>query len=277
MSACIVQFPHPGPEHVPPGEWMGWNTGAHRRKFMVSRGTVMDDKGVHEKERQLVFWGEWEAPSRVVRRWPRQEGLATVLHEPYWEEPRLGGFRQNTDPWVLGDAFLYSNCKQLTPAKTPSALQRLPVGSLILFGSVRGDTFVLDTVFVVGEVLCSFTPLAGDLAVADPFRVCTIESLTTCEAEVAQASFTLYRGATPDDSVDGMFSFVPCLAGASARFRRPAIELPGAINPKSRQSPSGAKILRPLSEVKSAWSSVVDQVTEADLLLGYALDLPRLR
>jgi hypothetical protein len=38
LGAAIVQFPHPGGEHIPPGSHMGWNTGLHRRKFLVSPG-----------------------------------------------------------------------------------------------------------------------------------------------------------------------------------------------------------------------------------------------
>lgn len=137
--AAVVHFPHPGGEHVPPGNDMGWNRGLHARKFLACPGTYIDDDGVaHDDE--LVFWGEWEAPSRVVRRWTRRPGLPTVVHEPYWTVPATdaGVSRRNTDPWVFGDTFLYSNCRQLTPNRRPSALQRLPVGSLILFGSTVG-------------------------------------------------------------------------------------------------------------------------------------------
>lgn len=274
--AAIVQFPHPGGEHVPNGDVMDWNVDLHRRKFLTRPGRRVCVDGTTEAEEELVFWGEWEAPSRVVRRWRRQDGLPTVLQDPFWTRRDGTGFRQNTDPWVFGDYFLYSNCKQLTAMKGQSALQHLPRGSLILFGSVLHDRYVIDTVFVVGEVLGSFLPDEMHPSVSEAFQVCTIDPLTTCEPQVAAATFTLYRGATPEQPVNGMFSFVPCRprAAEAIRFPRPRIELPGAINSKSRQSPSGAKLRLPLSDVAAAWSEVAGQIIGAGLALGCALELP---
>ncbi len=277
MSPRIVQFPHPGGEHVPAGEWMPWNTGLHRRKFIVSAGHALDGDG-HRQETELVFWGEWEAPSAVIRRWPRSGDLPTVLHRPFVAEPPPG-HRQNTDPWVFGDAFLYSNCKQLNPRpnRSASALQQLGRGSIILFGSVLAQRFVLDTVFVVGDVVGQYTPASGGVEFDPIFQLCTIESLTT--DDTATAPLTLYRGATPATPAAGMFSFVPCMRANDPRqrFERPPTPLPGVTNPKSRQSPSGAKVSWPLDEVEHAWSSVVDQVLDAGLLLGCDFAAPERR
>jgi hypothetical protein len=107
----VVQFPHPGPEYNPKNsQRMAWNTEAHARKFLRSPGRYRDQDGVL-REGDLVFWGEWEPPSRVVERWPRAGKLPRFLHEPVWGSPGRTRPRQNTDPWVFGDAFLYSNCK----------------------------------------------------------------------------------------------------------------------------------------------------------------------
>lgn len=275
--AAIVQFPHPGGEHVPPTNHMPWNVGPHARKFLASPGAFVDSDGT-TRTGELVFWGEWEGPSHVVRRWLRRPDLPTVLHEPYWTIPDIDGSRQNTDPWVFGDTFLYSNCKQLTPTCSPSALQRLPRGSMILFGSGRGGEFVIDTVFVVGEIVGTYRPLDNphDLGVDDAFDTCTLQSLGTYEPEKVAATFTLYRGATVDKPVDGMFSFVPCLLrdDDEPRFPRPAVRLPGIVNPLSKQSPAGAKDLWPRHDVDAAWHEVVHQVRSAGLDLGVHLDTP---
>jgi hypothetical protein len=272
---AIVQFPHPGPEHVPKGDWMPWNTATnHRRKFMISRGTLLDSEG-YKDETDVVFWGEWEPPSHVVHRWPTARGLPTVLHRPCVSEPPLGP-RQNTDPWVFGDAFLYSNCKQLNarPRRSPSALQRLDHGSIILFGSASYGRFVLDTLLVVGEVVGSFTPLDSGMDFDPTFQLCTVDSLTT--DDTATASLTLFRGATPENPIESMFSFVPCMEATDTRqrFERPAIHLPGVINPTSKQSPSGAKVARSLAARQEAWAAVVDQVQAAGLSLAAKLALP---
>ena len=148
----VVQFPHPGREHRPGDtEWMPWNPQQkHARKFLRSRGRyVAKDDTVSEDP--LVFWGEWEPPSRVIARWPRSRRLPRFLHEPVWHTPRHRVPRHNTDPWVFGKTFLYSNCKQFTPHGTPSALQSVTRGSLILFGSKLDHEFVLDTVFVAPQ------------------------------------------------------------------------------------------------------------------------------
>jgi len=279
QQASIVQFPHPVNEHVPRGNVMPWNTGPkHARKFMRSRGTTVDPGGQPQITDDLVFWGEWEPPSVIERRWSPAKELPTVIHLPSWSDPPPG-WRQNTDPWVFGPKFLYSNCKQLTPKLNPSALQRLSRGSLILFGSAKPNQgrFILDTAFVVDERISQFQ--TGDRldAVSEAFQVCTVDSLATDPNPVVHhAQLTLFTGATPSQPVFGMFSFVPCRRwdGDSSRFPRPSIELPDIINPKSKQSPSGAKQLRPIAEVRQAWESVVDQVLDAGLELGTQIAEP---
>ena len=97
----FVQFPHPGGEHRPDTQLMAWNTDDHRRKFLGSHGRYLD--GDQLREGNLVLWGEWEAQSRVVRRWAVSGRMPCVLHEPYWAPLEGEGFRQNTDPWIWGE------------------------------------------------------------------------------------------------------------------------------------------------------------------------------
>lgn len=275
-QASIVQFPHPGGEAIPQSDAMAWNTSRHhRRKFILAPGrTVTPDSNV-DFEGEVVFWGEWEPPSKIQRRWPPRAGLPTVVHMPCWGDPPPGQ-RQNTDPWVFGSAFLYSNCKQLNPSGTPSALQRLEPGSLILFGSVRGGDYLLDTVFVVGRSLGRYRPGDRIAGMSRAFNTCTVDSLVNEPAHVSEASFNLLAGATRHAPVNGMFSFVPCRRrlGDESRFARPSIQLPGIINPRSRQAPSGAKNLRPVEQVTAAWNAIVDRVLAAELELGVELAEP---
>ena len=56
----------------------------------------------------------------------------------------MGGLH-NTDPFIFGDRFLYSNCKQATSTR----LRSLGRGSVIAFGSHTARRWVLDTVMVV--------------------------------------------------------------------------------------------------------------------------------
>jgi hypothetical protein len=166
---------------------------------------VADDESVSQSD--LVFWGEWEAPSYVIKRWEQKDPLPRFLHRPVWERPATKGPRQNTDPWVFGDSFRFSNCRQLTPQRNPSALQKLTPGSMVLFGSTIGGEFIIDTVFVVKD-FCPFSP-GKPPETDEAFRVCTVESLITT-GNAAADPFTLYRGATYEAPVNGMYSFVPC-------------------------------------------------------------------
>ena len=112
----------------------------------------------------------------------------------------------------------------------------------------------------------------------DAFRVCTVESLLT-DAECGGGRFILYRGATYEDQINDMYSFVPCRLADSEerRFCRPAITLPaGYLNPSSTQSPSNAGIPRSVSEVRAQWESVRKQVLDARCLLGVSFSTPRL-
>lgn len=275
----FVHFPHPGPEHVPDGDDMPWNRGSHARKFMLTEGRYLWDPTGSDEKGDVVFWGEWEGPSRVVRRWQPDGELPRFLHRPFWEVPNLPpGPRQNTDPWVFGDAFRYSNCKQLWgKPKRPTALQRLDVGSLILFGSTRQNHFVLDTAFVVGERVGEYRPGDGNpFGEDDAFFHSTLDSLTTYDDEITHSTLTLYRGGTPADPVNGMFSFAPCHPHKDAghRFARPIIELPGELNPRSRRAVAGAGRQRAVTDVASIWRQVVEQVMAQGAALAWRLELP---
>jgi len=278
--AYIIQFPHPGPEHrPPPGTIMPWNPGRHARKFMVAEARYRDERSV-ERHGNVVFWGEWEASSRVLRSWPKEGDLPRFLHHPLLEPPPEG-LRQNTDPCVFGETFYYRNCTRRTnQGRTATAMQRLTPGSLILFGSSVGGAFVLDTALVVGKRVAKLVPGEPlDVEVDHAFQVATLESLidrATEEDKREERTFTLYASATPSRPVAGMFSFVPCLPhdGDGPRFARPAIGLPGIINPKSRQSTSGSTRPRDVEDVVRAWDAVLSQVLDHDLLLATQFHLP---
>ena len=216
-EASIVHFPHPGAEHRPGrGDTFAWNHGKHARKFLRSRGAFVDGASKRGNG-ELVFWGEWEPPSTITRRWPKSGALPECLHSPWWERPSGDGPRQNTDPWVFGGCFYYSNCRQLTSGGRPSALQNLKRGSLILFGSTVSQEFVVDTVFVVSDAE-QYALGEGVHGVDESFRTCTIESLAT--KHEGHSRYTLYRAATVDSPVEGMFS--------SRSFAFPAcLPLPG--------------------------------------------------
>ena len=102
-------------------------------------------------------------------------------------------WRHNTDPFVFGECFRYSNCRQ-THCED---LRKLAPGSVILFGSNLGGAFVLDTVFVVDfGVDYSWGEPASIADVDEPFRRIVLDPLFTSQ-ENRSRTFRLYRGATP--------------------------------------------------------------------------------
>ncbi len=264
----VVQLPHPGPEHNPGNrDIQPWNVRDHGRKFLRSSGRYVARNG-RPREAELVFWGEWEPPSRIIERWEREHSLPRFLHEPVWQHLPPGQQPQNTDPWVFGNSFRYSNCRQ---ASSP-ALQRLEPGSVILFGSTIAGEFVIDTVFVVkddGKKFCPNNPPRTD----EGFRICVVESLRATDGNT---SFTLYRGATYEDRINGMFSFVPCRRADAPelRFPRPPIQLDGYINPNSWRGPR--VIPASQTDVRQQWTRVRKQVLDADCLLGISFPTPPL-
>jgi len=150
------------------------------------------------------------------------------------------------------------------------------VVTLEIFGSQRRGEFVLDTVFVVADSL---------LHTASDWRSSLADRITGTYADVTMRPIyegdrfgeqpRLYFGATRDDPVDGMFSFVPCLpqeAGVHG-FPRPRITLPGLVNPAQTMGMKGRGQRSP-DEIRAAWDSVVQQVTGSQLMLGVRLAVP---
>lgn len=273
----FVQFPHPGAEHNPASRTMPWNTGDHRRKYLVAPGRYVDSSD-DLVEGELVFWGEWEPPSEIIARWQPSGRLPRVLHRPCWSRPAGTGSRQNTDPWVWGQRMMYSNCKQtVRPGNRPTSMQRLTRGSVICFGSAIGGEFCVDTILVVASAE-PWTPADDTIGqrAGEVFRVCTAEPLASGDGSYARTRLTLYRGATIDDPVDGMYSFVPAMPvkAQHPRFARPPVQLPGLINPASTQSAFGSSRLQPAHVVRNAWEAVRHQVLMTGLVLAVQLETP---
>jgi hypothetical protein len=112
---------------------------------------------------------------------------------------------------------------------------------MILLGSGRGGDPVIDTVFVVGEVVGTNTrwtsrSICPSTTPSTPGRS---SRSAPYEPEYFTAPYTLYRGATVSDPVDPMHSFVPCLLrdDDQPRFPRPAVDLPGVVNPSQPAGP----------------------------------------
>ncbi|TAL15835.1 hypothetical protein EPN96_11485 [bacterium] len=279
---CFVQFLHPGGESRPrKGEkQIGWNTGSHKRKFLVSPGSYIEKlEGVKKETEELCFWGEWEPPSGVtpISSSTPQNGLPNCFHFPYYVSSRPDEV-QNTDPFVFGGPFLYSNCMQWSQQRGSwNSLHNLANGSVILFGSNMGGFFILDTVFVVkNSVEITGNNLNVFQSLPKSFKAATLTLLT---APKEGENFRLYFGATLEKPQDGMFSFFPAQRkeNCSKGFQRPVIELNGIIANKQKQG-YGLNIQTRgnAGVVKKLWEKVVNQVIEQKCVLGTYAEEPTL-
>ena len=293
---CFVQFLHPGREHHldAPGTkaWTRVEEG-HGRKFLRSPGRFLSTLDAEPADDELGFWGEWEAPSQTEPASTRVPDGPRWIHRPFWSHQASYRGLHNTDPFVFGDRFHYTGCLQHTK-HGPTQLRNLSRGSVILFGSKRPGhpEFTLDTVFVVADsVDHARRDYKRKLAsvVSDTYAAVTLgpwygesagckptESNGGCNTPESERSFRLYLGATFEDPVDGMFSFVPCVTGdrVAQGFARPAIRIPDAITPTMMQS----KRLNPrqsIDEIIPLWEEVVRQLIAQGLALGVHAELPK--
>jgi len=183
--------------------------------------------------------------------------------------------RQNTDPYVFGPVFLFSNCRQFTYRLRPTRLQQLPPGSVVVFGSHLGGQFVVDTVLVVA----SRTPYAigrpdqplGRVSAA--FRVATLQPLAGLERFRGRTA-QLYRGVSFNASdPNRMFSFVPARLDG-ARFSRPA--LPGSPFITPAMTMGFKAIATSADQARVFWQDIIDRVRSHGLDLAIHLAEPRL-
>ena len=305
-NRCFVQFPHPGNEHKPDGNGkIGWNkthrwsmtrrkygVKPHKRKFMQFQGEWTDEDD-NRHPGKLRAWGEWEPESTLIAEFDPKDGgphHPKYLWKPHWTPRNSYRCLHNTDPFIFGDCFLYSNCGQ--SAESKKSLKHLDRGSVIAFGSKvkHESTWALDTVLVVRDN-CWYDPLDprktlegnvpdGFLEVTGGPLVAWAEDLREGSPSAACAlrseRLRLYRGATPDDPVDEMFSFFPATpADGETCFARPVVRLDDKyFNCSSWQAPKGAGRNLCPEATRDLWGSLVTQVRAAGLVLGTRAEMP---
>ena len=289
----FVQLPHPGGERSRrKGQMWSRARDGHARKFMQFRGAwVEDDQG--ERCGTLRAWGEWEPESTLVReldqcgdkrRYPR------YLWRPHYAPPKSYRGLHNTDPFIFGERPIYSNCSQpRRKGQSAEGLKHLGKGSVIVFGSgkmIKGKrAWVLDTVFVVADYVdyCAET-LESDLAHHDvPRTFMDVTGRPLIDNTRPGRTLRLYFGATPKQSVRGMYSFFPASLGEGpAGFPRPTITLPPEygdyFNEGNWRGPKGHGFnLRDLGEDElfELWECLRRQVRSAGLLVGTRAELPQ--
>lgn len=248
----------------------------HLRKYIRTPAKYINKGSQTEPTSGVVdFWGEWEPNSiaiPITSDITTDEGLIypSYIHFPVYienikydsdtqdsvlsvvydvknsdyknrfkeditikEDPKDKSNLQNTDPFVFGDTFYYTCCKQFQT-------KRLKEGSVILFGTGYADRFVIDTVFVIKEIIkYNKNTLAHTL---NTFRNSKKDSerlyYNTVLSKVFERhdgsiiyqedndkyKFNIIKGATYDNPVvvngKEIYSFFPCKPASHSGFPR---------------------------------------------------------
>ncbi len=281
---CFVQFIHPGGEHTPDDNdnIKNWNKGKHKTKFVKNFGKYLSLKGNKRQEQigDIIFWCQWEPESKVIKRIisPIYNG-PKYIYFPYYVLPKNYKSLQGTDPFVFGERFHYTVCRQYK-GKTPTALRYLEKGSVILFGScINRDSFAIDTVFVVDHWIEYSKKTYKNILknnIPNVYADVTISPLY--QKTKKDISYRLYFGATYNKPINGMFSFFPCCPynNKSKGFARPTIEIKNVITNNLLR---GKKLnsQKNINDVKKLWDEVIKQVKKQKLMLGIYTQLsPRM-
>jgi len=278
----IVQFTHPGAEH---GTDKGstnhksWNDRAHRRKFLSAKGKYVNNGNLQESD--LAFWGEWEPPSHVRTLTTPTSFHPKYLHIPYLPSaiPTTNGL-QNTDPCVFDGPFKYFVCKQIKLKNLSlTALARLDVGSIVLFGSTANLNtpnafFQLDTVFVVGGYVDYDTanPNEIDLTAYGQYRDYSYSKVYPTAMPYSRI-LRFYIGATFANPVNGMYSFCPAAPFAEntkSGFPRIALRSLPYLTNNLNAAPKFT-VANPVF-IKDAWDDIRSFVHKEGLVEGVEFD-----
>ena len=144
---------------------------------------------------------------------------------------------------------------------------------MIAIGSYKARQWILDTVKVVGGSI-PYTASQADWELEDPSAALEVPeafldvSAAPLASEIWEGELRLYRRATPSDPVDGMYSFFPAIpADDGPGFARSAIELDRYYFTKAL-SRNHKRKRASLETLNTLWRSLVEQVRDADLVLG---------
>jgi hypothetical protein len=229
LQRHIIEFTHPGLEYQPSRrrrpktedfrvadsdtlQYKGvrqWNElSGHRRKFMHCNAQYLSQLDQNLQSGTVSFWGEWEAQSWVEELdLPEGHVRPRFVHYPFLDDTYQGARRHNTDPFVFGDHFWYTNCKQ----RPGSYVSRLENGSVILFGTEFKEGFRLDTVFVVGQSWQQEAVPTNLVEAALPQLRATNFDHKDLLSDPAKRHLRFYRGQSYTNN-PCFFSFIPCKA-----------------------------------------------------------------
>ena len=274
----IIQFLHPGGEH---SEKSGkiWNPHPpHKRKFVSWNGEYVEKIDSSTKKGNIDFWCEWEAESTLLDSKNRNNKYPRNLFSPYYTHFVKGNKCENTDPFVFGDQFYYSICKQGN-----KNMRNLENGTLILFGSNINQKFVLDTVFIIKDNIpyrksnynhlkessngaffeTAILPVVHNNNKDDRYNRCNLDN-TDYKVYIAQMK----------EENSKIFSYVPCvLHSDNWGFERPAIT-GGFISDRLNQNLRYSREMS-IIDIQKYWEKMTESLIKRGFSLMTSCDLPK--
>lgn len=254
-----------------------WNKEpSHKRKFIKHQGWYLKNIGnsfdPKPKKAELCFWGEWEPQSLFKltgNRYSRTPSLPHAIHYPFFSTRGIG--RHNTDPFVFGEHFYYTNCKQ----NTYRILRTLNKGTVIIYGSEKNKTdFIIDTLFVVDK--CE---TVTDYHLKPTIYPTILRKATLDLHRGLPNNMKLYKGKMYDftkhysESEPYTFCFVPCKVNCDlVGFERPVIDW----QKFNLQKPGAGTVTRKVnySSEGNFWHDLVAEIIKQGFSLGVKFEMP---
>ena len=268
----IIQFLHTAKEAAPSSNdsnIIQWNNSKnHRRKFILSKGRHLINNKL--KKDKLVFWGEWEAQSRVIKLKNKESNLPKYLNQPFLDNS-VDNKTHNTDPYVFGDNFKYLICQQ----KSNEILRNLEPYSMILFGSNINNLFCLDTLFIVSDDSKAYTPksIKSVFGNKNQYYFASVQQLENNRKDSTECRF--YKGINYDNRIkySGIYSFVPAKIynpynESDYIFKQPEINLDIINHKLSKGINSSNNRNFSIKEILYYWNKIVKQVEVLGLFKG---------
>tara|TARA_B110000503_G_C7162418_1_gene420271 strand:+ start:3271 stop:4179 length:909 start_codon:yes stop_codon:yes gene_type:complete len=295
-NKLIVQFSHPGAEYIPykkredpnivfdnslkiSGRRKWNNLKSHKRKFIQSIGNFISEDNILHKDKKLTFWGEWEAESNF--KMINDNDTPRFVHYPILDTTYNGPTKHNTDPFVFGNNFWYTNCKQ----NSRPFLQRMSKNSIILFGTEGKTNFKLDTVFVIKQKF-NYLEIQSGIKSFSEQLIKTNFTMNNMLFDKNKTHYSYYVGKNFNDDKN-LFSFSPSKIlnkNTSVGHERVLLN----VNDFSLQKIGAGTVCKRLLLDKSInnnlhdkflydyWKKIVNACFDQGFVLGFDFELPKI-
>ena len=265
-------------------EWN--NLDHHKRKFIFAKNAIyVDNLESKPKEGDITFWGEWEPHSnfRVISSHTKDFHGPRMMHYPFFDDDYDGNKRHTTDPYIFGDNFWYTHCKQ-SPKKPNQNLKTLGANSIIIMGSERNEDkkFLVDTIFVIKkrfsqkEMNKNYKELPSLLVKSNLYMDKSHDLLFNKK----NSDFGFYKGKSYKDN--DIFSFVPAKVFNKNDIGHERLEIDtydkfynfqragaGSVNKCVMKSSS-------IGDIDAYWMSLVEEAFNQGFVLGVRIPEPNI-